>query len=278
MRRLFVQLGLFSSGWLIALAGCDFPGRPKTDATIGSSNEISFETIFSQHCVACHGADGKLGPAPPLNDALFRAIVPRDKLELVIREGRKGTPMPAFGRNQGGPLSDEQVSVLVRRIKGAAATDKEAEGEKSSVNSRWGRVNPPPDNVPPYVGSKTEPQLSDDQFESIRTTTFARACAVCHGKHGEGTDGGGRIDDAALLALLSDQELRRIVITGRPDLGMPSFADGQKRGPDFKQLSDKETTDLVNLLSHWRDQPTASSAAMHSSPTSGTTHRQIVKE
>ena len=43
------------------------------------------------------------------------------------------------------------------------------------------------------------------------------------GAHGEKRIGA--INDPAFLALISDQALRRYAITGRPDLGMPDYAD-----------------------------------------------------
>jgi mono/diheme cytochrome c family protein len=57
---------------------------------------MSFDWLYARHCSGCHGADGKLGPAPPLNDPLFLKIVPERVLLDVIRAGRPGTPMPSF--------------------------------------------------------------------------------------------------------------------------------------------------------------------------------------
>ncbi len=63
---------------------------------------------------------------------------------------------------------------------------------------------------------------------------FERACAGCHGPNGTGGERngatGGAINAPAFLALISDQALRRIIITGRPDLGMPTYAE-QRRPP-----------------------------------------------
>jgi mono/diheme cytochrome c family protein len=252
----------------LALGGCDFPGRPKEnggDAT--STRQLSFGSLFAQHCAGCHGKDGYLGAAPPLNDALYRAIVPREQVEQAVRDGRKGTPMPAFARRQGGSLSDEEIAVLVRGIKGEASADKTSDGDKpggratKDASATWAQVTKPPENAPRYVGPDAPPQLTATQLESIRDTTFARACAGCHGKRGEGGTKAGKINDVALLSLFSDLGLRRTIITGRPDLGMPDYIDSHDRGPDFHPLNDQETTDLVELLQEWRRQGSASTAA-----------------
>jgi mono/diheme cytochrome c family protein len=82
---------------------------------------------------------------------------------------------------------------------------------------------------------------------------FARACAKCHGSQGQGEDrGAGAINDPSFLALVSDQALRRLIITGRPDLGMPSFNDKAGRQADLKPLKSDEIDDLVALLASWR--------------------------
>ena len=72
------------------------------------------------------------------------------------------------------------------------------------------------------------------------------------GTNGEGGENGGEINDPAFLALISDQALRRIIITGRPDLGMPTYADGDGRSAEFQPLTSAEIDDLVALLADWR--------------------------
>src|SRR5262252_6151177 len=89
-------------------AGCDLPGKPtEADRPVPADQVKDFDVLYSTHCAGCHGADGKLGPAPPLNDPLFLAIVPDAELLRVITEGRSVTPvqkspMPAFARERGG--------------------------------------------------------------------------------------------------------------------------------------------------------------------------------
>ena len=59
------------------------------------------------------------------------------------------------------------------------------------------------------------------------------------------------MNDSAFLTLMSDQALRRIVITGRPDLGMPDYRH-QDPKPESKPLTSQDISDLVALLVSWR--------------------------
>ncbi len=206
---------------------------------------LDFSALYKQNCAGCHGSDGNLGAALPLNDSLFRAIVPEEELTRVISIGRPGTPMPAFARENGGSLTAAQIRVLVDEIKGTH--------RKPGANvTGWGVPKSPPENVPSYLMGKAASERTSDAYEQIRKTTYARACADCHGDHGQGGDEAGPINDPALLSLTSDQALRRLIITGRSDLGMPDFADAEGRPADFKPLSAAEVADLVELLAHWR--------------------------
>jgi hypothetical protein len=77
-----------------------------------------------------------------------------------------------------------------------------------------------------------------------------------------GTATAGAINNAAFLALTSEQALRRTIIAGRPDLGMPPFdrvrKSDQPRAPlnplanPFKPLTNAEVTDLEALLAYWK--------------------------
>jgi mono/diheme cytochrome c family protein len=222
--------------WLLLLSpwvvGCHDPDRPTT------ATEPDFKALYATRCAGCHGADGKLGPAPPLNDPIFLAIVPRAELLRVIREGRTVTAdqkslMPAFVHDRGGPLTEAQVKVVADGIK-----------------ERWGPGASASRSLPAYVGAAG----GGDKDKGARI--FARACADCHGAQGQGaSDGfldGGAIKNQAFLELISDQALRRIIITGRPDLGMPTYDGNDGRPDDFRALTSAEIDDLVALLRYWR--------------------------
>ena len=220
---------------LLLAAGCDLPGRPEPRPT---DEGPDFAALYATRCAGCHGADGKLGPAPPLNDPLFLAIVPEAELLRVISEGRtvtpgQKTPMPAFARDRGGPLTEAEIKTLAEGIK---------KHWKASGAS----------GLPAY----SAPAGSGGNKDS-GAQVFARACARCHGTQGkEQKDGeslrGGALNVPPFLALISDQALRRIIITGRSDLGMPAFNGKDDRPPDFHELTSTEIENLVALLRSWR--------------------------
>jgi mono/diheme cytochrome c family protein len=217
---------------LLGLSACDWPGRP----VLSETNE-NFDSLYKTNCAGCHGADGKLGPAPPLNDPIFLAIVPDKELRRVISDGRSVTPeqksqMPAFAVARGGALTDAQIKLLV-----------------SGLKEKWGPGKTPTPSAPPYLaqGPGNMERGGD---------VFMRACMGCHGEDGEGIEKEGRLahrlKEPAFLALISDQALRRIIITGRPDLGMPSYDEKRPKQPHFKPLTSTEVADVVALLAYWR--------------------------
>jgi cytochrome c oxidase cbb3-type subunit III len=219
-----------------AIVGCDFPGKPNpADRPVTPEQIVAFKPLYQVNCSGCHGASGNLGPAPPLNDETFLAIIPDAELLHVINAGRAGTPMPAFAQKSGGPLTDAQVKSLVDGIKAS-----------------WKSATPPDEPLPGYQLTKTDNPQSASGSRGRGAEVYARACAHCHGTSGEGGEHGGAINDPAFLALISDQALRRIVITGRPDLGMPTYAEPDGRSAEFQPLTSAEIDDLVALLADWR--------------------------
>ena len=212
----------------LALAGCDaVPGRPKPDARELAPTEVmAFESLYARNCAGCHGETGRLGAARALNDPVYVALVPPDRLRQVIAAGVPGTAQPAFALEKGGPLTDAQVDVLVRGIVG-----------------RWRR----PDAVagqelPPYDGGRTTGLEAGDANRGRQV--FAVACARCHGDDGRGGPRSGDVADPSYLALVSDQHLRTTVIAGRADLGMPDWRGDGKTAP----LTPQQVSDVVAWL------------------------------
>lgn len=213
---------------MVALAGCDaVPGRPRPEARELAPTEVmAFETLYARNCAGCHGQTGRFGPARSLNDPIYLAVVPRERLRQVIAVGIPGTSQPAFALAAGGPLTDKQIDVLVR-----------------GMEERWRR----PDalaglEIPPYDGGGAAGRGTGnaDRGRSV----FARACSKCHGDDGAGGSQGVGIVDPSYLALVSDQHLRTTVIAGRADLGMPDW-----RGNDgVEPLTPQQVSDVVAWL------------------------------
>jgi mono/diheme cytochrome c family protein len=223
---------------LSALAGCErLPGKPRPeDRPIRPDQVEKFSDLFAANCAGCHGAAGTLGPAPPLNDPLFLKIVPDDELLMVVAGGRPGTLMPAFARSHpGGTLTPNQVIVLGEGLK-----------------KEWGKDPNIQAPLPSYSADDAKEKGAKAGDAAAGRKAFDTACAMCHGNEGQGTKAAGAINRPAFLTLISDQALRRLVITGRADLGMPNFAETIGRPEGFKPLTNQDVNDIVALLVSWR--------------------------
>ncbi|MEM4724175.1 MAG: cytochrome c, partial [Candidatus Hadarchaeum sp.] len=84
-------------------------------------------TLYAENCSVCHGLQGEgIGSNPPLNTSAL-ASMPYDDLFKTIARGRYGTAMPAWSKEEGGPLSDYQISELIALIQ---AGDWKATGDR----------------------------------------------------------------------------------------------------------------------------------------------------
>lgn len=141
----------------------------KTNADFVASVERG-EALFVENCALCHGQNAEGGgttstydsddswPAPNLTTVVKRyedAPVDdiREYVENTIHRGRPGTPMPAWGSEFGGPLTDQQISDI---------TD-------------WLLVN-----------QKAEVAEADPASSMSGKQLFQQNCAKCHGENLEG--------------------------------------------------------------------------------------------
>jgi cytochrome c oxidase cbb3-type subunit III len=207
--------------------GCGTPhGQPRKGSETLAPNEIlDFETLYGENCAGCHGAEGRGGAAIALANPVYLAIADEAATRKVIANGVGGTSMPAFAESAGGMLTDKQIDVIT-----------------NGMRSRWSQRGildgvRPPSYAAQSTGTAVEGEVA-----------YKTYCASCHGQSGRGGPKGSSITDDSFLALVSDQGLRTIVITGRPDLGAPDWR-GNVPG---KPMSDQEITDVVAWLTAQR--------------------------
>jgi len=205
-------------GGLLA-GGCGSEGSTLLPSQITDGN-----TLYAQNCAACHGDRGHGGIAVSLNAPLYQRLTSDETLRQVIEQGRTGNQMPAYGSAYGGTLSDQQLDALVRAIRGFG----------------------PPQGTPPAGAPQLTGQNLPAGDASRGQQVYAASCARCHGRQGEGGSGGA-LKAPNALALISDALLRRVIVTGIAQRGMPDYA--QLGGAP---LTDQQVSDLVALLASWR--------------------------
>jgi cytochrome c oxidase cbb3-type subunit 3 len=223
VNRLFPLLALGA----VLFSACGTPhGQPHVNAeTLAPSEVLEFATLYSENCAACHGENGRGGAAIALGNPVYLALADDRAIRNVIANGVRGTSMPAFAGRAGGLLTDEQIDVITQQIR-----------------ARWSKPGTLNGANPPAYAAKSagDPQRGQAEYRIY--------CESCHGTDGRGGPKGSAITDDSFLALVSDQGLRTIVITGRPELGAPDWR-GNVRG---RAMSDQEVTDVVAWLASRR--------------------------
>jgi cytochrome c oxidase cbb3-type subunit III len=219
-------LGVLS---LLVLAACSTLNcEPRIDPEPLAPSEVSdFGILYAQNCAGCHGAEGGGGASFALANPVYLAIVDETTIRNIVANGVHGTSMPAFAQRAGGMLTEQQIDVIT-----------------AGIFSRWGRKHVLDGADPPSYAAKAAGSVDRGQV------AFRTYCASCHGADGAGTSKGSAITHDSFLALVSDQGLRTIVITGRPELGAPDWRGNVPGHP----MTDQEITDVVAWLASRRAQ------------------------
>jgi cytochrome c oxidase cbb3-type subunit 3 len=223
---LLISAALFLS---TVMCGCaNAPGRPLASSTPIVPNEISdFNVLYGDNCAGCHGPDGRGGAAIPLGDPVYLAIADDTILRHAATNGIPGTSMPAFAQSAGGMLTEKQIDLIVHGIR-----------ERWSQPNVLSGANPPPySSTTPGDGSRG-------------SQVYATFCSSCHGVAGKGGPKASSIVDGSFLALLNDQQLRTIVIVGRPELGAPDWRNNVPGTP----MSAQDVSNVVAWLASQRTQ------------------------
>lgn len=209
----------------LAVAGCDrLPGRPDpAERWVAPDDVMDARQLLAENCQGCHGRVDRPGPARLLDDPLWLAVIGRDDFRRVVAEGVPGTLMPAFSGASGGWLTAEQIDALAEGLFASAPEPTLPHGV----------------SLPPWSEREARAAGVAPGDPARGAQVYARYCADCHGRDGEGGPGGGSVVDGSYLALASDQGLRSAVIAGRIDLAMPAF-DGYEGLPalGWQEISD----------------------------------------
>jgi len=227
--RAFLQPCLCLALGALLLSGCDLShGQPgKGSETLAPDEILDFKTLYAENCAGCHGAEGRGGAAIALADPVYLTIADQAAIRKVIANGVRGTSMPAFAQSSGGMLTDKQIDVITTQIRAS-----------------WGRPGILAGVEAPSYAAKSAGDAARGEL------AYKAYCESCHGTEGRGGQKGSAITDGAFLTLISDQGLRTVVITGRPELNAPDW----RSNVPGKPMSEQEVTDVVAWLASRRVQ------------------------
>ncbi len=172
---------------------------------------------YRTYCGLCHGDEGEgyaADDANALRNQQFLASVDDAFLRAAIVRGHPGTSMAAYGERYGGPLTDAEVSALIRLLRS------------------WQTI--PNAEMPapgPGVALRAVP-------------TWEAECASCHGDRGQGATALS-LNNPVFLETATGNQILYAIAKGREGTPMPAFED---------RLSDERMSDLVALIQSWSRQ------------------------
>jgi mono/diheme cytochrome c family protein len=198
-------------------------------------------TLYAENCSVCHGLAGEgIGATPPLDNSALQSMA-YDDLAKTIARGRFDTAMPAWSKEDGGPLSDYQISELVALIES---------GDWNATRDRVVNLG-----LAPLVPFTTEPdpallaevaKLPDGATLQTAIGIYAANCVACHGADGLGTGIAPALNDPAVREKTAD-ELTRTVTFGNPGTLMAGWDNS---------LAAEEIDAMVTLVLRWDEVPT----------------------
>jgi mono/diheme cytochrome c family protein len=201
---------------------------------------------LGQACISCHAAEGAGGPvlngfvdpatgkrveymAPPLNNVFTRWD--EEVVKFTIERGRPGTPMPAWGIEFGGSMTDQMINDVMN----------------------WLKTLPENNQGPPELpdGCDDPDPTGGANTLSCGKAIFEARCALCHGPEGQGKDTDTYYPGMALwqgkVKHLNLGQHKTTVINGRRFAFMPAFGEAPAQGitiPPFP-LSDSQINAVV---------------------------------
>jgi cytochrome c oxidase cbb3-type subunit III len=173
--------------------------------------------VYAEFCGICHGESGEgylADRANALASPEFLATADDVFLRSAIIDGRPTTSMSAWGEENGGPLTTEDVDPLVDFIR-AWQVAESVDVDDIVVEGDGERV----------------------------TTLYIETCSACHGLDGEGGTALS-LNNPEFLATASDGFIQYAILYGRSTTPMPGYQG---------VLSEQEVDDLVVLIRDWEE-------------------------
>ena len=188
--------------------------------------EVSGEALYQQFCSPCHDT-GRFGHydkffvrfMPAVRGDTFVQIASATYVTAILREGRPGTLMPAWGSAAGG-LSDAEIAKLTTYLLEAPVS--------------------PENRFPAHT--LVRPAYTANGDAGRGTALFARHCTGCHGPAGAGQLAPS-LSNAVFQRNASDGFLYATIALGRRNTAMPGFL-----APDAGGFGDAEIQDLITYV------------------------------
>lgn len=191
-------LGLLAAPLAVIAATCgsNMTQQDEKDGSSAHSVTATGEELYQRYCALCHGKAGEgyaADNANALANPQFLASVSDSFLRVAIVRGRVGTPMSAWGKQFGGPLTGPEVEKLINEIRSWQT--------EPTVRLPMTRV----------AGDSTRGKPLYDQH-----------CASCHGPKGEGKLAPS-LSNPIFHSTASDHFIRYAIAGGRKGTPMPAF-------------------------------------------------------
>jgi len=242
--RLEILVGTIATGFIVlALAFYILlePGRIQSAQTNTLAVQLNDSmSLYAENCSVCHGLQGEgIGSIPPLDSPALRTMPSTDLFKTISR-GRFNTSMPAWSQEDGGPLSDYQITEMVALIQS---------GNWSTTRDRVVNLG-----LAPLVPFTTEPDpillekvgtLPQGDILQTAIKIFAAQCVSCHGADGLGTKIAPVLNDPQVREKSVD-ELTRTVTLGSAGTLMAGWNN---------VLTSEEIAAMVTLVQRWDEVP-----------------------
>ena len=171
-----VALGLALTVALLLATGLYWFTEPSRQQAAGNKYSLTAAEIYAQECFFCHGERGFGGFGPSLR----ATKLDEEGLKRTISRGV--IVMPAWAREEGGPLTPFQIQSLAAFI---LDWDEEVMAEALALHPFAPPPPTPPYPPPPYAGMVNPFPWGDEKAVAMGQLIYERAfCPNCHWTRG----------------------------------------------------------------------------------------------